>query len=222
MTEIILELSRQNDKNSKTNYSWTNNLQEPVIIKKGAEIGIQQAILDTNKIDNGNIDIDEDTTITIKFGYYDFLFNQGTSGVQPDKFFNKGDHAPTFNYYGDYYIAYLWGGNPFVWDTDCKVYQNEVSIIIPANNYSPNELQKYITDEWSRLQLYNPNIHDIYGTEKPFLVSTSKATYTHQGKNGHLLHFLKRGTKTPYNNALSYSYVYSTDLTLTALNANKI
>lgn len=220
MEEILIQLSKNNDKsNIDKKNSWYNDLQKSIEIKEGDEILLKQGIIDT-RITNNLIKIQEDTQITLDFGYYVYLYNQYDETQDPvntmvDMYFGKySSHVGNFNAYGKYYLMYNWNNTVFEYDANnCKLLENSITITIPNGDYTPKELAQIITAEYQKCLLLHENGYSYFLNSKPNLVTTANYAYNINNRTSELPHFIEYQAKFPFNRNLNQSFVYTTGST---------
>ena len=190
MTSVIIECSRNNSDTKISNASWVNKF-DPVPITDGTQIALKTAFIDTKKENPGMINIDKDTQVDIKVGYYTYVWDQSDTTTQDNMFFNPYNkyqlfpaapetyHRPNYSAFGKFYSAWHWGSKPFdssVENNDCYPIENTISVMIEADEYSPSELAKTITDKWANLTL-DSNFPDAYfQPESKWLITSNVAT----------------------------------------------
>jgi len=215
--EILVQLSKHNDKsNNSKNNTWSNDLQQSLTINQGDEIMLKQAIIDS-RISNNLIKVQEETKISLNFGYYVYLFNQYDETQDPvntntDIYFGKySSHVANFNTMGKYYLLYDWNTTPFVYnENDCKIIENKIDITIPVGNYTPKELAQFITAKYQDCNLLHENGYSYFLNSKPNIISTANYAYDINGRTSELPHFIEYQAKFPFNRNLNQSFVYTT------------
>ena len=80
-SNIILECS-QYQSNSETNSEWTTTFQEPVMLEDGDVFQLQQALINTQTVSSGSIQIAKDIDITIQVAYYEMALGSYIKNTQ--------------------------------------------------------------------------------------------------------------------------------------------
>lgn len=103
MNSQIIELSSFNSKEKNDdNSQYTNNFT-PITVNSGDIISMKSAFIDTNQTNNyGNINIDNDTDLTLEFGFYANYIAE--FGVEPYNV-SDGSEAPAYIPNGEPHIA---------------------------------------------------------------------------------------------------------------------
>jgi len=232
MTSVIIECSRNNSDTQISNASWVNKF-DPVPITDGTQIALKTAFIDTKKQNPGMINIEHDSQVDIKVGYYTYVWDQSDTTTQDNMYFNPYNkyqlfpaapetyHRPNYSAFGKFYSAWHWGSKPFdssVENNDCYPIENTISVTVKADEYSPDELARYITDQWAQLTL-DSNLPDAYfQPESKWLITSNVAT------NQHITHFweLKNtaGGRQP-SKEIDNGFVYSTYTSNVGLDPNQ-
>lgn len=100
---IILELNQRNSQYTRTG-EYRCQLAQPIIVNEGDQLSFRQASLDTLKTTSDTLVVNEDTTLSAMFSYYDVDYSitdkaryDLTAAWQGD-----GSGNPTFDYFAAY------------------------------------------------------------------------------------------------------------------------
>ena len=218
---ILLECSSKNDKNKVSNANWTNTFGgNPLIINKGDFVNMKIGFIQDLAPSVNTINVDNDTLLTIKFGYYVNIYDMNNSTLMDDTYWNPfntvqtgGLHTPDSTGFNKY-IAWKWNGKPFNYEHDtanCSPLVQTANVVIKQGNYTGQEMAQEITDQLSSLTLeqeqsngfFNPSI------DKQLMFNTGKGGLT-LGET-YITHFWQlKDNEEPPNMHLDNSFVYST------------
>lgn len=136
MNTQIIELSAINAKQKISNAEWTTNLQRTITLQPNDQITILQSIIDANLAgDFQNINIEQDTNITIEFGFY---------YVNDSIDLNYGLNIDTAVKLGLYVAR----------DSDYNLITNKKTFTITAGNYNASTLAQLLSAQISQIPQY--------------------------------------------------------------------
>jgi len=232
MSSIILECSKSKDENSVNNANWNNTFSNPVQINDGDVVSMKIGFIDNLNPNPENIIVNDPVEITMKYGYYNFVWDMSNTTQLDDMYFNPNNkaqsyllndfHKPNYSAFGKHYIAWAWNDTPFNYEIDtsnCYPLQNETSMTIPSGNYAPDEVAKFITDNLSELHLKTELPSGYFRPTRDFLITSNVSLTPHNNP----IHFweLKNSQNAPLNQ-IDNAYVYSSYTTNVMVDANQL
>ena len=177
---IVLELNQRDGIPLNTGQAeWKIKLPEPIMIEEGDVVQLQQIMINSNNSSANNLNLEEDTPISITVGFYMTCFNQdvgtkykqneylqfmtcGNSGGVSYKAPTKMKTKDTSNYTDlqkgspesvKYYV--LRNNNYDDIDDDFQrfvekdLYTQTFTYTLPAGSYSPDQIAQILTDKMS-------------------------------------------------------------------------
>ena len=218
---VILECSSRDDPNKKSNANFTTTFS-PVTISKHDIVKMKIGFIEDLSPSVNTINIENDTTATIKFGYYVNIWDMNNGTLMDDTYWNQyhtaqtgGLHTPDSSAFNRY-IAWKWNGKPFDYThapTNCNPYYSEVNVSIKKGKYTGQQIAQEITDQLSSLTLEQEQSNGYFNPNK------SKEIMFNTGKEGltlgetYITHFWQlKDSKTAPNMYLDNAFVYSTYL----------
>lgn len=218
---VILECSSKDDINKKSNANFTTTFS-PVNISKGDVVRMKIGFIEDLSPSENTINIENDTTATIKFGYYVNIWDMNNATLMNDTYWNQyhtaqtgGLHTPNSSAFNKY-ICWKWNGKPFDYNHDpsnCNPLYQTADITIKKGKYTGQQIAQEITDQLSSLTLEQQQSNGFFNPTKtkPFLFNTGKGGLTEGDTYIH--HFWQlKDDKTPPNMSLDNAFVYSTYL----------
>ena len=81
---IFLELKESDAFDNRTPGSWVTTLQEKIIIEENDEIVLSKSMIDTNTVNQLDVNIDKDLTLEFEFLYYTTKQDIANKSYPPD------------------------------------------------------------------------------------------------------------------------------------------
>ena len=151
----IIELNANNAENATGN-SWTNTI-DPITIYEGDQISLKQMFIDVGGEANADINVIDDVTITLEFGFY--IIN----GPEYDKILGRGDlNFPDGQEdFKLYYVAVNPDSqsiNPPYYGTKYQFATKMRTFTIPKGAYSNSDLAELVTNQISQALPNDPAV----------------------------------------------------------------
>jgi hypothetical protein len=135
MSSQIIECAHVAAPNPSPNADWTNTLNKPLTLQPGDSIGVRQSILDLQLSgEYTNIQIKEDTQISITYGY-----------------FYTGDGVSITYKSPNYDLMELYVARNTVAGVGSNLFTNTIQFTLPAKNWSAPELAQFLSAQFSRV-----------------------------------------------------------------------
>ena len=161
MSSQIIECSHLASISKISNAEWSNTLNKPLTLQPGDNIGVRQSILDLQLSgEYTNIQIKQDTPITITYGYY----------------YTGDGISLTYKNPNSYELMELYVARNTVNGLGTSLFTNTLQFILPAKNWAAPELAQFLSAEISKLPQEINNI-SIFNSQLNKLLVPATNTY---------------------------------------------